>query len=372
IPKEELEQSLLSMPGWKELADRSYGVVRHRLPEMPDTQELPASQDPGTSRWYKSDGGLKRYKVPPESHLEPVVPLGPNHSVHGLNLLDGDGNPTCRLILIGNRNLGNNLGFVAWHSEKQPKLFHLRGEFFEHESGMPRVFTMLTAWKDGDLTIEPMTFKPTGNDYMPCLPQHHPRKEEDIAWCTYGQQVLREGKVVSIEDLIDQFYDIRHVFWFPIHQVGDAYCSAGEEELRALYAHYPERPQDLKEWKEALLRELRVGRPRSRYFHNAVGVSPDKIVILQRHGTPEEIGHWLREEGAENGLILDNGGSVFAWAWWAPREVVEVRNKKYIRTGNVIFASPEWRPDTISLIAFVLKGPPRHVAPSGAISMSVV
>ncbi|MEM4723406.1 MAG: hypothetical protein QXP01_00165 [Candidatus Hadarchaeum sp.] len=372
IYKEEVRECLLSMPGWEELAGRSYGYIRHRLPTMPEDLELPASQDPSTGEWLRWDMGLKRYKVPPESHLEPVVSLGSNRAVHGLNLLDGDGNPTRPLILIGNRNLGNNPGFVAWHSQKQPRLFHLQGEFFEDEKGLPRVFTMLTAWKDGDLTIEPVTFKPKGNEYAPCLPQSHPRKEEEIVWCTYGQQVLRNGKVVPIEEIIDQFYDVRHVFWLPTHQGNQTSCPIGEEELRALYAYYPTEPKELTRWKETLLRELYAGRPRSRYFHNAVGVSADKVFILQRHGTPEEIGYWLREEGAEDGLILDNGGSVFTWAWWAFRDVRQVGGKAVVRIGNVIFSAPAWRPPTISLIAFVLKGPPRHVEPPGAVSMAVV
>ncbi|MEM1552064.1 MAG: hypothetical protein QXH03_05300 [Candidatus Bathyarchaeia archaeon] len=360
------------MPGWEEVANKSYGYIRHHIHGIPQSLVPPASQDPRTGEWLAWDAGLKRYKVPPESHLEPVISLGPTRAVHGLNLLDGDGNPTCRLILIGNRNLGNNPGFVAWHSQKQPRLFHLQGEFFEDEEGLPKVFTMLTAWKGGDLTIESIRFKPTGNDYMPCLLQHHSGKEEEIAWCTYGQQVLRKGEVVSIEEIIDQFYDIRHVFWFPTHQGNQTSCPIGEEELRALYAYYPTEPKGLTRWRETLLRELYAGRPRSRYFHNAVGVSSDKVFILQRHGTPEEIGYWLREEGAEDGLILDNGGSVFTWAWWAFRDVVQVGGRTVARIGNVIFSAPGWRPPTISLIAFVLKGPPRHVEPPGAVSMAVV
>jgi len=360
IPKEELEQCLLSMPGWEELVN-SYGYIRHRLLDMPDGLELPASQDPRTGQWLRGDRGIKRYKVPPEQHLEPAVGIEGGSAVHGLNLVDGYGCPTRRLILIGNRNLGNNPGFVAWHSEKSPQLFHLKGEKVEN-----RTFTMLTSWKDGDLSIEPITFKPDGGSYKPYLPPGHPRKEETIAWCTYGQQVLRKGKIVPIEESIDQFYDIRHVLWFPLHPIGEGRCSVAEEEFMKIYENYPEA------FHENTLRELKSGRPRSRYLHNAVGIASDRIIILQRHGTPEEIGQWLREEGAEDGLILDNGGSVFTWAWWAYKDTIRVEEKVIIRTGNVIFSSPDWRPPTISLIAFVLRGPARHVEPPGTIAMAMV
>lgn len=370
IPKDELDQCVLSMPGWAELANKTYGYVRHHVPGMP--VEPPASQDPRIGEWQNGDAGLKRYKIPPEAHLEPAVSLGPGTAVHGLNFVDGNGCPTFRLILIGNRNLGNNQGFVAWHSKEDPKLFRLQGEFFHDDQGQPRIFTMLTYWKDGDLTIESINFKPSGIEYKPYLPQEHPRKEEEIVWCTYGQQVLRKGRLVPIEELLDQFYDIRHIFWFPIHPIGRDFCAPAEEGLQALYKDYPQNNKNLGHWRERLRRELRAGRPRSRYFHNAVGISSGHIIILQRHGTPEEIGQWLRAEGAEDGVILDNGGSVFTWAWWAPRDVIAVGEKELVRRGNVIFCSPEWRPPTISLIAFVLKGPPRHVEPPGAISMAVV
>jgi hypothetical protein len=250
---------------------------------------------------------------------------------------------------------------VAWHSEKSPRLFHLKGENVQG-----RTFTMLTSWENGDLSIEPITFKPSREGYAPCLPPGHPRKEEDILWCTFGQQVLRKGKIVPIEEIVDQFYDIRHVFWFPIHPIGERRCSPAEEELARIYENYPSA------FREKALGELRAGRPRSRYLHNAVGIAPDKVIILQRHGTVEEIGHWLREKGAEDGLILDNGGSVFTWAWWAYRDVIRVGDKRLVRTGNVVFSAPDWRPETVSLIAFVLRGPARHVEPSGTIAMAMV
>jgi hypothetical protein len=360
IPREELEQCLLSMPGWEELV-HSYGYIRHRVLDMPDGLELPASQDPETGQWFKGDRGIRRYKVPPEEHLEPTVGFEDRSAVHGLNLVDEHGRPTHRLILIGNRNLGNNPGFVAWHSEKSPRLFHLKGENVQG-----RTFTMLTSWKNGDLSIEPITFKPSREGYAPCLPPGHPRKEEDILWCTFGQQVLRKGKIVPIEEIVDQFYDIRHVFWFPLHPIGERRCSPAEEQLARIYENYPSA------FREKALGELRAGRPRSRYLHNAVGIAPDKVIILQRHGTVEEIGHWLREKGAEDGLILDNGGSVFTWAWWAYRDVIRVGDKRLVRTGNVIFSAPDWRLETVSLIAFVLRGPARHVEPSGTIAMAMV
>ena len=342
IAKEELEECLLSFPWWEKLV-HSYGYVRHPMGEIPEEKGLPASHDPDTG-WAKGGGALSKYKIPPEGHLRQ----------DGLNLLDEHGRPTRRFILIGNRNLGNNPGFVAWHRDKSPRLFHLKGDEVKKEP-----YTCLVWYKEGDLRIESIKFKTKGNDHSPYRVADGENLSEMIYWCTYGQQVLRSGKLVDIEEIIDQFYDIRHVLCFPTSD------EKGREELRGLYEGYPE------EFRDRVLAAWREGRPRSRYIHNAIGIASDRIIILQRHGTIEEIGQWLREEGAEDGIILDNGGSVFTWAWWAFREIIKEGEEEIRITGNLIFNSPDWRPPTISLIAFVLKGPPRHEEPPGSVAFTV-
>jgi len=340
IPREELGECLLSVPGWDRLV-QSDGIVRHLIPEgfsKPRTY----SYDPEEKKWKEGDEGIRKYKIPPEEHLE------------GLNLLDSYGRPTCRMILIGNRNLGNNFWFVAWHREKQPQCFRLKSEPIEE-----RTHSCLVWYKDGHLGIESVKFQPEGDDYHPFRATDGENLAEKIEWCTFGQQVLRAGRLVDIEEIIDQFYDIRQVLYYPTSD------EKGREELQKLYEGYPEG------FRDRVLAAWREGRPRSRYLHNAIGIAPDKIIILQRHGTVEEIGQWLREEGAEDGIILDNGGSVFTWAWWAVRDVITIGDKKVVRRGNVIFSAPDWRPPTISLIAFVLKGPPRHEEPSGSVAFTV-
>lgn len=347
IPKEELEDCLLSFPYWEKLVG-SYGYIRHPMGEIPEEVGLPASHDPEEG-WKPGAKGLRKYKLPPEEHLRLA------------GLLDEHGSPKKRLILIGNRNLGNNPGFVAWHRDKQPSFFHLKGDSVREDP-----YSCLVWYEEGVLSIEPILFKREGDAFLPHRASDGEPLKDKIVWCTFGQQVLRGGKLVPIKEIIDQFYDIRHVLWFPTHVTETGTCPEAERDLAPIYKDYPNG------FKDKALAELRAGRPRSRYLHNAVGIGERKIIILQRHGTVEEIGHWLREAGAEGGLILDNGGSVFTWAWWAVRDEIKVGDKKLLRTGNVIFSAPDWRPPTISLIAFVLQGPPRHVEPPRAIAMAMV
>lgn len=360
IPKEELADCLLSMPGWAELVD-SYGYIRHRVPQMPPEIEPPASQDPRTGEWKKGYEGIQRYKLPPEDHLGLTVRCEGSGALAGLSrpdnmLLDRQGRPTRRLILIGNRNLGNNHWFVAWHEGKKPHCFRLKAEPVK-----ARVYTCLVCYKTRDLAIEPLRFRPRGDDFMPYRAKDDADVSDKISWCTYGQQVLHGGAVADIEEILEQFYDFRHVLYFPVMRG----YKQGKQQVQRIYEGYPH------QFKDRLRQAWQEGHPRSRYLHNAVGIGRDRIVIVQRHGTVEEIAEWLREEGAEDGLILDNGGSVFTWAWWAFREAVKSKGKGAVKTGNVIFSAPDWRRPTISLIAFVLKGPPRHSEPLGAVAFAM-
>ena len=100
--------------------------------------------------------------------------------------------------------------------------------------------------------------------------------------------------------------------------------------------------------------------PRNRFLQNALGLCKENLYIFQREGTIEEIGHWLKEAGAKDGIILDNGGSVFCWAWWGYPK------------GGYIFTAPDFRPPSSAVIALVLKGPARTDLPGGSVSFSVV
>ena len=105
---------------------------------------------------------------------------------------------------------------------------------------------------------------------------------------------------------------------------------------------------------------IRAGVPRARYVHNAIGFSTSDLVVLQREGTIEDIGAALLAAGAEDGIILDNGGSVACWAWWVNAYA-----------GGIVSPTVDYRPPGTSAIAFVLKGPPNIDLPGGSVSYSV-
>ena len=289
------------------------------LPGMP--RHRPASAEEAQ--------GIADAKVPIEEHLR------------RLGVVDESGQARQRAIAISNRNLGTNHGHVAWQRDEQPPIVQIRDDPF---AGRPR--SCLTARAGGRLSIETLTFD-VREQRIHAVDVDRDLSDE-IEWASYGQQVLRNGSVVRIDDILDEFYDLRHVLAF------DHRHEQGERIRREIYEGYPGgfRERALRAWREH-------GTPRARYFHNVLGLSAREAIVLQREGTIEEIGAALRDAGADDGLILDNGGSVVCWAWWANNYA-----------GGIVSPTVDYRPPGTSAIAFVLKGPLNVDLPGGCVSYS--
>src|SRR5438874_10515177 len=77
--------------------------------------------------------------------------------LNGLGLLDADGRPRRRIVAIGNRNLGNNHGVVAWQADQAPPLFHVHGDPLNYPA-----YSCFVARRDGDLEIRDLRFPEAG------------------------------------------------------------------------------------------------------------------------------------------------------------------------------------------------------------------
>jgi len=296
-------------------------VNRDRLMALPG---MPRHRDASAAEAQ----GIADAKLPIEAHLE------------RLGVVDGDGLARRRAIAISNRNLGTNHGHVAWQRGEQPRLFRI----LEDPIGAT-VASFLAAGRGGAIGIEDFAVD-VANDRL--ADTNGRDAGERIEWATVGQRVVRDGKVTPIEEIAAQFYDVRHVLAFdPKHE-------AGERIRQAIYHGYPETYAGnvRRAWRE-------LGVPRARYVHNAVGVNGREVIVLQREGTVEEIGQALLDAGADDGVILDNGGSVVCWVWWA---------NTY--RGGIISPTVDYRPPGTSAIVFELKGPLNVEMPGGSVSYS--
>ncbi len=351
IPFEELDGVRLSMPCVDALR-RQYGIVRFDLPDWWE-QEVgkrahsldpagppadPAAEGHVRDGWYKASRGLAAYKPHPEEHLRHLELATVPEGVAETAVI-----PQRRVILVGNRNIANNFGVVAWHRDWCPCTFALPGEVLQN-----RTYTCLVWWRDRRLSVEELRLAADGA----VAGASGEDLGEQIEWATYGSPVLRHGRVPRIEDTIHEFYDLRHVLAYDENVPADA------DDMWELWRRYPDG------YREKMLAALGSGKPRSRYIHNCVGLAEDGVIILQRHGTLEEIGHWARQAGARDAVILDNGGSVFTWAWWPYRETLG----EHRITGGYIHQAPDFRPASVSVLAFVLNGPVAYGERRGAVA----
>jgi len=312
LERSEIESALLSVAHRERLMALP-GMPRHRE-ATPDEQR-----------------GISEAKIPIEDHLRQ------------LGILDASGKARRRAIAISNRNLGTNHGHVAWQRTESPRVFRVVDDPCEYDS-----YSCLTSWRDGTMSIEDLRF-----DFA--RQRVHAARDgrdlnDDIDWATFGQRVLRAGSVARIDDIANQFYDARHLLAF------DQHSEQGDQIRRDIYRDYPQKLLEnfLRAWRD-------LGVPRARYFQNAIGLSSDAVLVIQREGTVEEIGVALKQAGAEDGIILDNGGSVGCWAWWVND-----------CTGGLVSPTIDYRPPGTSAIAFVLKGPVRIDLPGGSISPTAV
>ena len=311
LERAEIDRPLLSLPHRDSLMALP-GIPRHR-----------AATDAEAS-------GLSESRVPIDTHLR------------GLGLLDSAGRAAVRAVAISNRNLGTIHGHLAWQRGAAPPIFHVREDPCDYAA-----YSCLAVSRDGALSIEDLRFD-VGHQRIRDARDDRDVSDE-IEWAVSGQRVLRGGLVTPIEDIAHQFYDIRHVLAF------DTRREDGEAIRRAIYAGYP------RGYREQVQQAWRQGVPRARYYHNAIGLSADAVRVVQREGTVEETGAALLDAGASDGLLLDNGGSIACWVWWA---------NDY--AGGLVSPTVDYRPDGTSAIAFVLKGRARVDVPGGSVSFSVL
>ena len=288
--------------------------------------------------------GIPRHRAPSSQEEHDIadckVPLADH--LRRLAIVDASGKLQRRAVAISNRNLGTNHGHVAWQRSETPRVFRIAEDPCNYTA-----HSCLTVWRDGTVSIEDLRFDFSGQRVDHAADGRD--LSDEIEWATFGQRVLRDRRVARIDDIAAQFYDVRHVLAF------DQQRDEGERIRRDLYREYPKTFRDnvLRAWHD-------LGVPRARYFHNAIGVSSEAIVIAQREGTVEEIGAALLQAGADDGVILDNGGSVVCWVWWANNYA-----------GGTISPTVDYRPPGTSAIAFLLKDPLRTDLPGGSVSPTV-
>jgi hypothetical protein len=307
IPQETIRKCHLSIPAW-DMINGTVGFCRDHKRAEPG-QPLPY-------RGYDHETCLFSY----EEHLR------------RLHLTSKD-----PWLLIGARNLGNNLRIIGYNSELG--LLELKGEM---AASSCREYTCLYSTHSDKQAIDRITFT-EGKPRLSGIPA-------EISWAISGQELVWDGVPAPIERIIPYTYDLRHVWNMPGELVDDMgprpYAGDSIEELIGCFMELEERPNhEIAGRLMELAAEKGYVRERN-YLHNAVGISKegDMLIIVQRHGAFEEVAQTLIQAGAWRAIELDQGGSCS----------VMMGDAEGFDVGRTIFASHYFRPRGLSLLVLHL------------------
>lgn len=315
IPASLIAEAFLSIPKWEDLHGTT-GFCR---------DSLRAAQDPGAPT--EVGDGAPKYRLPYRGYDYKCCALPYGEHLRLLEL--GAEDP---FVLIGVRDLGNNLFRVAWHQERG--LFELRGE---NASTSGKEYTCLCLDDQGRLRIERLQF--TGG--KPDRP--------GLIWCVSGPELVWSAEQAPLWRSLGYFYDLRHYWRF----AGETMAGMGSKAYRGadieamceyVSANAHRHPQEV--LPELLQRG--EGMPRERdYLLNAMGLSPEgDVIVVQRHGSVEDLAATLIHAGAERGILLDEGGSV---------SCLMGGSKEDFPGGRTLLASHYHRPRGLALLVFKLR-----------------
>ncbi len=319
IPKEVIEKIYLSAPGWNHL-NGSKGYVRDRVRSCnkPDTDE--------------KNIDLKAYR----DYDEKKCVFTYEDHINGL-LKEYKLSETDYWLIIGARNLGNNLRIVGYREGEG--LLQLFGE--QADTNPHVEYTCLCMKENGSFSIERIKFsggKPN---------------QEGIIWAVSGQELVWDGKAVQsdeevFEKILPYTYDMRNIWrtkgssrieqnpsWIP--DMADCFVENLGRSPEELAKKLLEKKKEISEQKNIELER------ESRYLHSAIGISKEgDIIIVQRHGKIEDIAKTLKDAGAERAIELDQGGSCG----------VMIGKNDQPESIRIIFSSHYFRPRATALLVF--------------------
>lgn len=130
-------------------------------------------------------------------------------------------------------NLTMNLWFVAWYmpsdhysgrDDRRPGLVFLPDEarLLSGESktrASDRKYSCLVKWRSGiasgQMSIADLRFDPFDDTRAVALDASKSNVTKDVEFAVFGQQVIRDGEVVDLGTIADQFADVRHLLKLP-------------------------------------------------------------------------------------------------------------------------------------------------------------
>lgn len=257
-----------------------------------------------------------------------------------LGIKDKEGKVIVPAYLNGWRDLGQNpAGHILWESNPGVEEFiignYLRSDARvgnekrrrdrlvrlaeDEEYGITRnkdlntgrVYSCLVVPKKGKPFIRELRFDENQEVYDSGLEK---KLTDSIEWAASGKPVVRNGAPCNLYDIVEQYYDVAHIF--PVSDAapedidGRSDRPRKGELVKKLYQGYPEK------FKENCIDALNKGLGGAEYYFDVVGVNEDSLMILQMYGGLREVAKEAVRRGMKDAILVDEGGSVATWAWY--------------------------------------------------------
>jgi phosphomannomutase/phosphomannomutase/phosphoglucomutase len=274
VPRSLIKSVHLSVPAWEALRGRG-GILRDRIrrDRIAPHERLP--------HWDVDEASEVTY----DEHLA------------GLGLP-----PEQPLLVIGARNLGNNLRVVGYR--RGEKLLQLFGEEADKAT---RPYWCMCCLDDGHLEAHALRFAGDTVCEVDGQPAALSDTAERVQWAVSGQPILWDGRT-DYDAILLNSYDPRHYFNVPAgegHHGERTHWGSNVEELATTLV-------ETEDAAAVRRKALALGATRERhYLHSALGLTAEgDAVLLQSHGSFERIIGMLSSEGVTHAIELEHGGAV--------------------------------------------------------------
>ncbi len=315
----------------------------------------------GLIRHLEDDSGKVKYpngvrlvdgKLITDSSAKRIFHWDYDTHMQKMGIKDQDGHVSIPAYVNGWRDLGQNPWHLYWESNPEHEEKFDGEKISNGKTNGDRLVRLdddekYGITRNGDLNtgrvysclVIPNRGKPNITDIR--IDENHDiydSKLEDkltdaVDWCASGKALIKDGKMRDLYDIVDQYYDVAHVF--PVSKSAPESIDGRTDRIRKgklvqrLYKDYPDK------FKQNCIDALDEGLGTGEYYFDVVGVNDDSLMILHMYGKLSDVANQAIKKGMKDAIIVDEGGSVASWAWYHGPEGGYENCSSYLRTKGI-------------------------------------
>jgi hypothetical protein len=129
-------------------------------------------------------------------------------------------------------------------------------------------------------------------------------KNSDVIWGAAMVPLVKNGKIIPINDIAGYDYDLRHIFGRNAHDL-----------IQLAYEDWPANWQSRID--ELVKQYQQNNHPFEKYYHSLICQDKDQnYTVIQRYGSFPELAHQMGDAGIIHAGLLDSGGSCAIYDAW--------------------------------------------------------